>query len=80
VAFSGNDPEILKEYLSDHPFDYTNLVVETPGIKESFKLPGPIPWHGVVDSQGQVRFSRTGARDDNSDIKLIINQLLREEE
>lgn len=80
LAFTSNQPEALKRYFADHPFDYTNLVVEDErAISKSFRLPGSIPWHGIIDPLGQVRYRRLGAAEDNSDLELIIDQLLREQ-
>lgn len=79
LAFTGDSPEALKEYFSEHPFDYANLIItEGQPFMKSFRLPGSIPWHGIIDSSGRIRYHRLGAREDNSDLKLVIDQLLRE--
>jgi len=81
LAFSFDKAEAQKDYFKDHPFEYTNLIRDGPGIFQSIGLgSSPLPWHAVVDPEGRVRFTRIGGREDNSDMKLIIDQLLREQE
>ncbi|TKJ43956.1 hypothetical protein CEE36_02225 [candidate division TA06 bacterium B3_TA06] len=80
LAFSFDKAEAQKDYFKDHPFEYTNLIQDGPGIFQSIGLgSSPLPWHAVVDPEGRVRFTRIGGREDNSDMKLIIDQLLREQ-
>ncbi|MCK4232251.1 TlpA family protein disulfide reductase, partial [candidate division WOR-3 bacterium] len=81
LAFSFDKAEAQKDYFKDHPFEYTNLIPEGAGLFRSIGLAScPYPWHAVVDPQGRVRFTRIGGREDNSDMKLVIDQLLREQE
>ena len=80
LAFSFDKPQAQKDYFAENPFKYTNLIPDGPGIFQSIGLGSShLPWHAVVDPEGRLRLTRIGGREDNSDIKLIINQLLREQ-
>jgi|GEM_PF-2008848 len=80
LAFSLDNAEAQKAYFEKRPFKYHNLI---PDGKDFFTSIGlsftPLPWHCIVDPQGRIRFKRIGGREDNSDLKLIIDQLLREQ-
>lgn len=83
VAFSGDGPDPLKYYLSEHPFKYRMLRVENSDFCYALNAdPVARPWQLVVDPEGRVRFYKMGGFADASEtqgMKLIIDQLLREQ-
>jgi len=80
LAFSLDNAEAQKDYFAEHPFKYHNLIPDGKDFFTSIGLSfSPLPWHAIVDPQGRVRFTRIGGREDNSDMKLVIDQLLREQ-
>jgi len=84
VAFSGDGPDLLKHYLAEHPFKYRMLRVKGTDFCDALNAnPAIRPWQLVIDPRGRVRFYKMGGFVDASEmdgIKLIIDQLLREQE
>ncbi len=84
VAFSGDGPDLLKHYLAEHPFKYRMLRVEGTDFCYALNAdPVARPWQIVIDPRGRVRFYKMRGFVDASEmdgIKLIIDQLLREQE
>lgn len=83
VAFSGDGPDPLKHYLAEHPFKYRMLRVEGTDFCDALNAnPAIKPWQLVIDPECRVRFYKMGGFADASEtqgIKLIIDQLLREQ-